>query len=135
MPSLPIDGALEAPRSRKPRKTFDWTRDPPPENLTYFQKFTRDVDWTTSPLGTMDLWPDQLRQMALAIVADPAPAVIYWGDSQAIIYNEAYIPLIGEKHPGLQGQDPRVGGFEEICRSNNSLVFAAQTDRFRRGSV
>jgi hypothetical protein len=116
MPSIP-EVALVPPNSRKPRRIFDWTRDPAPENLTTHQAFIRNVDWTASPLGPMDQWPDQLRQMVLAIVADPSPAVIYWGDSQTIIYNEAYIPLIGDKHPGLQGQDPRLGGFAEICRS------------------
>jgi hypothetical protein len=115
MPSL-AEGALGA--SKKLRKAFDWTRDAAPEDLTAFQKFLRaDIVWENSPLGPMNQWPDQLRQMVLLIVADPNPAVVYWGDSQAIVYNEAYIPLIGEKHPGLQGQDPRVGGFAEICRS------------------
>ncbi|QDS76178.1 hypothetical protein FKW77_007979 [Venturia effusa] len=110
----------------KLRKLFDWTRDPPPGELTAHQRFIRDVDWTKSPLGPMDRWPDQLRQMVLAIVADPDPAVIYWGDSQAIVYNEAYIPLIGAKHPGLQGQDPRIGGFAEIWEPFDRILLEGE---------
>lgn len=118
MPSLKGQGlpVSSSSTSGKMRKILDWTRNPPPENLTAHQKFIREVDWSASPLGPMDQWPDQLRQMVLAIVADPNPALINWGDSQAIVYNEAYIYLIGDKHPGLQGQDPRVGGFAELCR-------------------
>jgi hypothetical protein len=90
------------PRKRRP--IVDWTRDPAPQELTPFQKFIREVDWEKSPLGPIASWPDQLRQYVLLIVADPHPAVVYWGDSQAIVYNEAYIEFIGQKHPGLQGQ-------------------------------
>lgn len=109
-------GALEAPCSGKTRKKIhDWTRDPPPENLTPHQRSIRNVDWKTSPLGPMSQWCDQLRQMVLVVVADPKPAVIYWGQERALVYNEAFIPLIGNKHPGLQGQNPLLGGFAEVC--------------------
>lgn len=98
--------------SNAPQKKFlDFTRDPSPPNLTPFQKFIRDgVDWQSSPLGPMFSWPAQLRQMVCLIIADPSPAVVYWGrDEVAIVYNEAYTHLIGNKHPGLQGQNPRTG--------------------------
>ena len=92
---------------KRVRPTHDWTRSVPSENLTEFQRFTRDdVDWQKSPLGPMHQWPCQLRQMVLVIIADPAPAVVLYGDPEevAIVYNEAYTGLIGSKHPKLQGQ-------------------------------
>ena len=64
------------------RKNFDWTRDPPPADLTPFQKFTRDVDWKSSALGPMKSWPFQLRQLVLLVMADPEPSAVYWGDTQ-----------------------------------------------------
>ena len=94
-------------------KTLDWTSSDSTANLTPFQKFVCDVDWDASPLGPMAKWPAQLRQTVLLIIADPSPAVVYWGDDQTIVYNEAYVPLIGQKHPSLQGQDPKIG-FAEI---------------------
>jgi hypothetical protein len=30
----------------------------------------------------MESWPSQLRQLVLLVIADPAPAVVYWGDTQ-----------------------------------------------------
>ncbi|KAF1982437.1 hypothetical protein K402DRAFT_424545 [Aulographum hederae CBS 113979] len=86
---------------------FDWTRNPPPPNLTPFQQFTRHVDWEKSPLGPMDQWSSQLRQTVLMMIADPNPVVLYWGEEMTTIYNEAYVPLIGPRHP-VQGQDPKL---------------------------
>jgi PAS domain S-box-containing protein len=103
------------------RPILDWTRNPPPPHLTAFQQFTRNVDWKSSPLGPMESWPTQLRQMVLIVMADPSPAVVYWGDGMTIVYNEAYVPLIGQKHPSLQGQDPKIG-FAEIWSQFDKII-------------
>lgn len=63
--------SLQHHSNDRSRPCLDWTRDPPPQELTPFQKFIRDIDWKCSPLGPMAFWPDQLRQMVLLIVADP----------------------------------------------------------------
>jgi signal transduction histidine kinase len=105
--SLPVGSAA----SELPTKPcLDWTRDviPPEFQLTPWQSFMRDLDWSQSPLGLMASWPFQLRQMVQLITEDPQPAVICWGDLQTIVYNEAYSHIIGQKHPALQGQDPHV---------------------------
>jgi hypothetical protein len=56
------------------RKIFDWISQPRPENITPFQKFILDIDWEKSPLGPMEHWPNQLKQMILLVVQDPSPA-------------------------------------------------------------
>jgi PAS domain-containing protein len=33
---------------------------------------------------------------------------VFWGDQNAVVYNEAYTTLIGRKHPAMQGQNPCV---------------------------
>ncbi|CZT53029.1 related to sensory transduction histidine kinase [Rhynchosporium secalis] len=99
--------------NNKRRRIFDWLSHPELESITSFQRFILDIDWNTSPLGPINAWPAQLRQMVLLVIQDPSPAVIYWGDEATIVYNEAYTELIGQKHPALQGQDPRTG-FAEI---------------------
>ncbi len=106
---------------RGARKILDWTRNPAPPDLTPFQQFTRDVDWKNSPLGPMDSWPAQLRQLVLILMADPTASVVYWGEEQTIVYNEAYCPLIGQKHPSLQGQDPKIG-FAEIWPKFDKII-------------
>jgi PAS domain-containing protein len=51
--------------------------------------------------------------MVCIIMADPSPSVIYWGEEATTVYNEAYTPLIGQKHPSLMGADAKTG-FAEI---------------------
>lgn len=43
--------------------------------------------------------------MARFIMAETAPVTLYWGPSHAVIYNEAYIPLVGGKHPSAMGRN------------------------------
>lgn len=110
--SLPIRARASGDESKQ-RKILDWLKEPHPEDLTPFQRFVVDLDWTKSPLGPISTWPAQLHQMVLLVMSDPTPAVIYWGDDATIVYNEPYTQLIGQKHPALQGQDPKIG-FAEI---------------------
>ena len=109
---------------------FDWLTGPAPPDLTPFQNFVRDLDWNSSPLGPIDRWPIQLRQQVLVIMADPSPAVVYWDTvwnpekqrpDVAIVYNEPYTHLIGQKHPNLQAQDPSIE-FVEIWNQFADLL-------------
>lgn len=81
----------------------------------------RNLDWSQSPLGLMESWPFQLRQMVLLLTQDPKPAVLYWGPGQINVYNEAYTHLIGKKHPTLQGQDPHVV-LDEVWEKFDSIL-------------
>lgn len=109
------------------RKTFDWLSGPHSDDLTPWQRWFLGLDWSKSPLGSIKSWPNQLRKMALLVNADPSPAVIYWGDDNIIVYNEAYTQLIGSKHPDLQGQDPKVG-FAEIWDHFEALLAQQRED-------
>lgn len=67
-----------ADKKRPQRRTFDWTQEPRPDNLTPFQEFILDIDWNKSPLGPMRQWPTQLRQMILLVIQDSDPAGEYY---------------------------------------------------------
>lgn len=84
---------------------LDWTRDPVPPNITQFQQFVRDVDWSQTSLGPMQSWRRELRQIVRFMQADTSPVVLYWGPQNTTLYNEAYIPLIKEKHPNMMGRN------------------------------
>lgn len=115
------------PLKPKSRVNLNWTRDNyPDELLSDHQRFIRNVDWTKSPLGPMNQWPDQLRQIVMTVVADPMPAAVYWGDAQVMVYNEAIIPLIESKHPEIMGQDPRIGGFGELWDHFDSVILEGE---------
>ena len=60
-------------------------------------------DWAASALGAPDTWPAPLRSAVSAMLDSPVPAWLAWGDALTLIYNEAYIPLLGGKHPQALG--------------------------------
>ncbi len=69
----------------------------------------RDMDWTATPLGPVENWPQSLRT-ALSICLDSRfPILIWWGPELVMLYNDAYRPMLGAtKHPhalGSRGED------------------------------
>ncbi len=82
--------------------SIDLFSDPPPLNLTSFQRqYVRDFDWASSPLGPVQSWPLQLRQMVNIVQRDKSSAVVYWdipskdgAPDVVIVYNEAYTHIM-----------------------------------------
>ena len=71
---------------------------------------TRDFDWTTTPVGPIDTWPQSLRTMAGVILNSRVPMLLWWGEDMIQFYNDAYRPSMGNegKHPtalGAKGAD------------------------------
>ncbi|KAF3902963.1 hypothetical protein ABW20_dc0102057 [Dactylellina cionopaga] len=92
---------------------FDWTRLPPSIVSDQHTELVRRVDWASTGFGAIDTWPQSLRTMINLVLSSPHPAAMYWGPELSIVYNEAYIPLIGAKHPWLLGQKYQ-NGWPEI---------------------
>lgn len=73
----------------------------------------RERDWSGFALGPPDGWPPLLRSSLDLILGCTFPATLQWGPGLALFYNEAYIPLIGDRHPSALGQ-PLLEAFPEI---------------------
>lgn len=86
---------------------YDWTHEQPPPNLSPYVKALRDQDWSKTPLGEIKTWSPQLRLVANLLVADPHPAMLFWGEKLAQIYNEAALPILSNKHPKSLGEPYR----------------------------
>jgi hypothetical protein len=94
------DGDILSKRKSKSKfRTFDWTNDLPPAKLSPHVVSARNIDWASTPLGPMSSWSPQLRSNASLIMQDPWPAVGFYGPELIMIYNEAYIELLGDLHP------------------------------------
>ncbi|KAB2579736.1 Histidine protein kinase NIK1 [Lasiodiplodia theobromae] len=91
---------------------YDWTCTPPPPNLAPHVQLIRGIDWANTPLGPIDSWSPTLKFMCNLIMACPNPAIVFWGPELNMIYNEAYIPIAGAKHPSMLGVPPWVA-FQE----------------------
>lgn len=74
-----------------------------PEGSEMTQRI-RAYDWSSSPLGLPSNWPDSLRRIVRMILSTKFPMFVVWGDSLSCIYNDAFIPVLGERHPAALGR-------------------------------
>ena len=70
-------------------------------------RLLRDHDWSASPLGVPEQWPDALGNALSTMLASKAQIVVFWGEELRAFYNDAYRPTIGDKHPAVLGQPAR----------------------------
>ena len=59
----------------------------------------RDLDWDTSPLGPPETWPQSLRSIVRMMLTSRYQMWMGWGPELAYLYNDAYRPTLGVKHP------------------------------------
>ena len=52
----------------------------------------------------MEAWPPSLRTTLSICLESRFPILIWWGPEFVMLYNDAYAPLIGSKHPVALGQ-------------------------------
>ena len=67
----------------------------------------RSIDWSLTPLGPIDSWPQALRTTVGLLLANRFPMLLWWGPEYVQIYNDAYRPIPGAKHPRSMGQPAR----------------------------
>ncbi|HLG81576.1 MAG TPA: ATP-binding protein [Bradyrhizobium sp.] len=64
-------------------------------------------DWSTSPLGPPESWSPTLKTIVGVILRAEAQIVLFWGSDFVALYNDAYAPTIGDKHPRALGRPAR----------------------------
>ncbi|WP_065260527.1 PAS domain-containing hybrid sensor histidine kinase/response regulator [Pseudomonas bananamidigenes] len=62
------------------------------------------TDWSRSPLGHADTWPQSLRTAVDIVLHSPMPMLLLWGPQLTQIYNDGFALLAGSKHPHAFGQ-------------------------------
>jgi signal transduction histidine kinase len=65
----------------------------------------RSKDWSQTPLGPIESWPQSLRTTVSLCLASNFPISLAWGPHHVQIYNDGYWPICGGKHPHAMGQD------------------------------
>ncbi len=68
----------------------------------------RYTDWSLTPLGPGHQWPTSLRIAVTSALDSPLPILMMWGPELIQIYNDAYRPFLGLRHPLALGQVSRV---------------------------
>ena len=64
----------------------------------------RAHDWQGSPLGDPARWPQALKTLMALMLASKQPMFMAWGPDQTWMYNDAFVPILGAKHPGALGR-------------------------------
>ncbi len=87
----------------------------------------RSMDWSKTPLGPPQTWPQSLRTSVSLCMSSTFPILIAWGPDDIQIYNDAYRPICGDLHPRSMG-----GAFKEVWASALPVVGDA-FDRAHKG--
>src|SRR5579884_633906 len=65
----------------------------------------RDCDWSRTPLGAIESWPQSLKTSVSLILGSRHPMWIGWGPQMTFLYNDAYLHVLGAaKHPWALGR-------------------------------
>jgi signal transduction histidine kinase/FixJ family two-component response regulator len=67
----------------------------------------RANDWSATPLGPIESWPQSLRTTVSLCLASNFPINIIWGPDAIQIYNAGYRVLCGAAHPRAIGESYR----------------------------
>ena len=90
LPLHSLDGPFAFARSARRRKEMG--------------ALIRSIDWSQSPIGAVETWSPALWMMVSILLANRFPLLLWWGPQYIQIYNDAYRPIPGAKHPCALGQ-------------------------------
>ena len=81
-------------------------------------------DWSHSPLGPPDTWPQSLRSVVGLLLQSRFPMFVAWGPELGFLYNDSYSDILGAKHPRALGR-PFHEIWSEIWPDISPLIDAA----------
>src|SRR5262245_34528504 len=63
----------------------------------------RAHDWSNSPLGPPETWPQSLRAIVALLLHSKFPMFVAWGKELGFLYNDPYAEILEAKHPRSLG--------------------------------
>jgi signal transduction histidine kinase len=63
----------------------------------------RTHNWSSSPLGPPESWPQSLRAVVSLLLQSRFPMFVAWGKDLGFLYNDPYAEILGAKHPRALG--------------------------------
>lgn len=67
-------------------------------------RLIREFDWSLSSLGSVTTWSQSLQSALSICLNSNFPIAIYWGKELTLLYNDAWSPIPGSKHPWALGR-------------------------------
>jgi serine phosphatase RsbU (regulator of sigma subunit) len=72
--------------------------------LTEQQRTVLAHDWAATPLGPVEQWSPTLLATVGTCLNSRFPMLLIWGPELVMVYNDAYAPLLGSRHPSALGR-------------------------------
>ena len=88
----------------------------------------RAHDWSDSPLGPPETWPQPLRTLVGVVLQSQFPMFVAWGEALGFLYNDSYAQILGAKHPRALGRR-FYDIWSEIWSDISPLIDAAMAGR------
>ncbi|MEX0837819.1 MAG: ATP-binding protein [Gemmatimonadota bacterium] len=86
-------------------------------------------DWSATELGPPQEWPVELLASVNLVLDARIPMMLGWGPQLKVIYNDGYIPILGDKHPVIW--EPAATAFAELWHHVGPLL----DDVYRTGTA
>ena len=83
--------------------------------------------WSATPLGARNAWSPSLELAVDIMLASAIPTALRWGPDFVLLYNDAYRPILGDKHPWALGRPAREAWaevWEEIAPAHQAILNA-----------
>ena len=69
-------------------------------------RLIRSKDWSQTSVGPRENWPQSLRTALSIMLHSRYQMFVWWGKQLTYFYNDAYIPVLGKRHPWALGNSP-----------------------------
>ncbi|SFH34592.1 PAS domain S-box protein [Pedobacter insulae] len=70
-------------------------------------EYIRSINWADTPMGEAKQWPIALKQTVSMMLSTTLPVLICWGKDYTQLYNDAFRPINGTKHPTAMGDSAK----------------------------
>jgi PAS domain S-box-containing protein len=90
------------------------------------QLFER-IDWSATAIGAREAWSPSLKLAVSMMLASAFPMALRWGADFVLLYNDAYRPILGDKHPWALGRPAREAWSEvwpQIAPAHSAILHA-----------
>jgi signal transduction histidine kinase len=93
-----------------------------PARASTMSELVNRYDWSSSPLGPAEAWPDSLKAAVRIVLTSGFPMWMAWGPELTFLYNDGYArTTLGKKHPWALGR-PAHEVWHEIWKEIGPLI-------------
>ena len=94
------------------------------KSLSTASELLEATAWDQTALGAQAQWPRSLKTITQLVMGSSFPMFLVGGDERTLIYNDAYVAILGDLHPAAFGQ-PFFEVWPEVRATVEPIIDAA----------